>query len=788
MKSGKYKSKSKGRHPRAQQAQSRFAQRAAQKKKRKSAERRELLRELQKTGVPCDGVVLQLSDVEKGHYGERRQYWDGETVGSLSVTTGGLGFLTPEEAIGCTGDVFLPAHALGAALDGDRVRICYRLYRRGSVMSAEGRVREILTERRDTLIGLLIPSERGTTHAPLMLIPDDPHLPRPLPVLSLPDTARTGDRVEARLLRSTAGLSCRITATFGASGTREANYAAILADCGIETDFTPEQLRAAALAAARPLPHRKLRRETILTLDGAGAKDLDDAVSVSRIRGGWRLGVHIADVSAYIDEGGVLDRLAVARGTSIYFADKVVPMLPPSLSNGACSLQAGEPRLTLSAMITLGEDGSIRSLSLEPSIIRSAMRGVYDEVNALFQNEADEGLRLKYRHVLPTLRRMRQLYRILKQYRGSRHPLNIESTEADILLNEEGTPTAILPCARGEAEEMIEHFMLCANEAVATYLHERGLPCVYRIHEPPSEERLCGLAQYAHALGLPQMPRLSHAADDRTQLTRLLRLAEEKGLSRPISYQLLRSLPKAVYSEKQRPHFGLGIECYCHFTSPIRRLSDLFTHRILHRMLEGSELSSYYSHAARVAAAATEGEQRAVAAERRIEALYKALYLADHVGECYAATVSSVGSFGLFAMLDNTCEGMLPLLELSLTLGEQFFYDEGSLALRSQHLCLRVGDHMRVRVEEVDIDRARVRFSLISLAGGCDGTQADDGRSGKKQTKSADRTTKSRTKAESKHQCAADTHVSPAGSVPISRAVSHTSPVRHKRRQEDVPS
>lgn len=780
MKNGKHKGK--GRQSHSRQSQSRFAKRQGQKKKGRSAEQRELLRALQDTGVHCDGAVLQLNDEPPRHRGAHPRHWDGQAVGRLCVTSGGLGFLTPEAEIGCTGDVFLPAGALGRALDGDRVEICYRLYRRGGVESAEGRVLSILTPRRDTLIGLLTSAEHGAGRHRLLLIPDDPHLPRPLPVLSAPDTAKAGDRVEAQLLRHTSELCCQVTATFGAGGTREANYAAILSDCGIETAFTPEQLRAAEQAAARPLPRRKLRRETILTIDGAGAKDLDDAVSVSHLRGGgWRLGVHIADVSVYVDEGSVLDRLVTARGTSVYFTDKVVPMLPPALSNGACSLQAGVPRLTLSAMITLTEDGEIQSLSLEPSVIRSAMRGVYGEVNALLKHEADETVRQRYRHVLPTLRRMQQLYRILKRRQSSRHPLQLESTEAEILLNEEGMPAAILPCARGEAEEMIEQFMLCANEAVATYLQDRGLPCVYRIHEAPSEDRLCELAHYAHALGLPELPRLPQAASDRAQLTRLLQLAEEQGLRRPVSYQLLRSLPKAVYSDKQRPHFGLGIDCYCHFTSPIRRLSDLATHRILHRLLEGGDPQSYASYATRAATAATEGEQRAVTAERRIEALYKALCLAQHIGECYEATASSVGGFGLFAALDNTCEGLLPLLELSLTLGEQLFYDEGSYALRSRHLCLRVGDRLRVRVEEVDIDRARVRFSLISLSGSVETGGEKGENTGKKQTKSVQRTRKDR---KIPRQSSKRTTATSA----VSQRRPHTRTTPHGKKQEDAPS
>ena len=325
-------------------------------------------------------------------------------------------------------------------------------------------------------------------------------------------------------------------------------------------------------------------RDVIFTIDGIGAKDLDDAVSLKKLRGGlWQLGVHIADVSHYVRERTHLDRAAMARGTSVYFTDKVVPMLPPALSNGACSLNPGEDKYAISAIINLSSNGEILSTKLEPSVIRSRVRGVYSEVNEIFEGSASSETLKKYKEVLPTLVRMKELYLILRHKSERRGALELDRAEAEIILSDNGVPTDIIKRERRDAERLIEQFMLCANEAVAGLLFEKQIPCVYRVHEAPPPEKLAEFITYAHNLGFDTSA-ISKEKSSPADFSALISRARERDIAAPVSYSMLRAMSKAKYSELKASHFGLGIDCYAHFTSPIRRLSDLATHRIIHKV------------------------------------------------------------------------------------------------------------------------------------------------------------------------------------------------------------
>ena len=635
-----------------------------------------------------------------------------ECVGIYSASRSDFGFVSCE---GRERDVFIPAGNSRGALDGDTVEIIYHTYKdRFGEEKTEGRVRRIVTPARRTVIGTLKPDRRYHRHrgveAGYILMPDDSRLPE----FRVKDSggASVGDKVECRILRTgDAILGCEVIASYGATYTKEANYAAILAESGIPTDFTKEELAEAEFFASRPISDegRERRDEIILTIDGAGAKDLDDAVSLRKIRGGWQLGVHIADVSAYVSERTHLDRAVMARGTSVYFTDKVVPMLPPALSNGACSLNAGEDKYTLSAIINLDEEGEIKSTRIVPSIINSRVRGVYSEVNEIFSGEADAPTRAKYKAVIPTLNRMHELYLILAKKSEARGVMELESDEAEIVLDESGEPVNIIKRERGDAEKLIEQFMLTANEAVARLLSEKGIPCVYRVHEAPPAERLLDFLNYAHSLGFDATV-ISERHSEASDFARLLKLAEERDMLAQVSYTMLRSMSKAKYSEERQSHFGLSLDYYCHFTSPIRRLSDLATHRIIHKVLiEGKRPELYEKYARRAAVAATEAEIRAVGAERRIENLYKVIYMSDKVGQEFDAVINSITSFGFFAVLENTCEGLVPISELPGV----FSFDEKNLLLRSRNKTYHIAEHVRVRLEEADIIRGKLRFSVV---------------------------------------------------------------------------
>lgn len=639
--------------------------------------------------------------------------------GVFSGTRGGYGFVDIGEA---DTDIFIPAPKTGGAIDGDRVEVRYRKRDRYGLRT-EGEVTRIVAPGRDTVIGILCREEfyphgrRGKRSVRYFVDPDQVHISLPLTVRD-PQDAKVGDKVEVRLGTRRAGqtdLLCEVVRTFGDAFTREANYEAVLADCGVPVDFSPEALAQAEEAAAIPLSEsgRVRREEIIFTIDGADAKDLDDAISLRVKRDGtYLLGVHIADVSHYVTPKTPLDEAVTERGTSLYFTDKVVPMLPVALSNGACSLNAGEDKYALSAIIHLSATGEILSTKLEKSILRSRVRGVYSEVNDLLANGKASAWYEKYREVYPTLTRMERLYRILLANSRARGALELERAEARILLDEAGMPTEIVARERGDAERLIEQFMLIANEGVATLLREQDIPCVYRIHERPNPEKLQEFVSYVHNLGF-DTSYIRSADPTGADFGKLLDAAEERGLRGAVSYTLLRAMAKAKYSDQCTPHYGLGIERYCHFTSPIRRLSDLATHRIISAVLLGGEAKNKYrAYAHRAATAATETELRALTAERRIDALYKALYLSKHVGEVWEATVSSVTSFGVFAELDNTCEGMIPLTDLP---GGYWTFDEGNCHLRSPFgLIIALGDRIRISIEEADISRGKVRFAYIS--------------------------------------------------------------------------
>lgn len=700
-------------------ALSKFSKRSTHKRRSKSVTDK-ILAEIAATGVGYDGVRL----VNKSDGGRRARVSpkamrdEVRTEGIFSGTKGGFGFVSTADGYEQR-DIFIPEGKCGTAIDGDAVEVVYHRYKSYTGEDkTEGRVVRVIKPGRDLIIGTIEPervSRRyGAAPRRMVFIADDARI-SVLPIVRDMAGARVGERVAVRIKRGTGtphNPDCEVVAVLGDPESREANYEAVLLESGIPTEFTEEELSCAERAAAEPIDYssrKDLRSEIIFTIDGAGAKDLDDAVSLKRTDSGWQLGVHIADVSYYVKEKSALDRATMSRGTSVYFVDKVVPMLPPVLSNGACSLGAGEDKCTLSALIDLDSEGNIIDLSLEPAVIRSAVRGVYSEVNAIFEGVADGELIRKYEAVIPTLLDMRELYILLSRKAKSRGMLELDMPEAYIALDEAGMPVDILPAVRGDAERLIEQFMLTANEAVAAKLRREGIPCVYRVHEYPPEDKLRELLSYAKNLGL-DISGISAEKPSPDELSAILREAVEKGLYAPVSYFMLRSLAKAKYSSAPDGHFGLGLADYCHFTSPIRRLSDLATHRIIRRVLfEGRQSVGYAAYARRAAAAATDTELRAVSAERRIENIYKAIFMKDKEGCEFSAVVSSVASFGMFVMLENTCEGLVPIDDMP----GYFVYHEKNLSMRSGDTCYRVGDAVRVRLEESDLIKCKLRFSII---------------------------------------------------------------------------
>ena len=693
-----------------------FTKRQTRGARGRDAAKRELLRAVMETNVGFDS--LKLSD---SYDGGRRSRTSSKVrgdeqiaVGEFSSSRSGFGFV---KTTGRERDIFIPEDKTQGAIDGDEVEVVFHSYvNRMGEEKTEGRVRKIVHEGRKSIIGTVAVRKRyirsrGLPHNEYILIPDDTKLAEDYRI-SDTGNSTVGDKVEAQIVRGTGYHECRVKRVFGRAESFGANYEAILAECEIPVEFSREELAEAEFFAALPLSDegRVRRKEIIFTIDGEDAKDLDDAVSLKKVRGGWQLGVHIADVSSYVRERTHLDRAVMARGTSVYFTDKVVPMLPVALSNGACSLNAGEDKYTLSAIISLDDEGEIKGVKIEPSIIRSRVRGVYSEVNKILSGEADEPTRVKYQEVKSTLERMERLYNILLYKARARGYMELDGEESKILLDDEGKPYDIVPRERGISERMIEQFMLTANEAVARLLSEKGIPCVYRVHDDPPPEKLFSFLTYAHNLGF-NASIINKDKCEAKDFAALLDMAEERGMSRQVSYTMLRAMSKAKYSDVRSKHFGLSLTHYCHFTSPIRRLSDLATHRIIHKVLiEGKRAEQYAKYAHRAAAAATDAELRAIAAERRIENLYKVLYMSDKVGEEFVAVINSITSFGFFASLENTCEGLVPISELD---GE-YIFDEKNLTLRSRKHTYHIADEVRVRLEEADVIRGKLRFSVVT--------------------------------------------------------------------------
>lgn len=649
--------------------------------------------------------------------------------GSYRGNRRGFGFVTPEGKAEREEDIFIPEEYTGGAIDGDSV-VCELIgsarrgeYRASGDSRPEGRIVRVTEHGRKSVIGTLQERNIGTRkkiRSVFFILPDDDKLSFQI-VCDFAEgvECKNGDKVEATFTRYPEhGFAARATvvACLGESESREANYTAILRENGIREDFpdkvTAEAQKVSATAPRMTKSRLDLREKEIFTIDGADAKDLDDAISLEKTKDGWLLGVHIADVSHYVRPGSALDDEAIQRGTSVYFTDKVVPMLPRELSNGICSLNAGVQRYTLSAIISLDKNGAIKGVELAESLIKSKVRGVYSEVNDIFEKGARSEFAKKYEPVLVSLKLMKQLYEKLKKRSEGRGALELETSEAAIILDGKGEPCDIIRRERGDAEKMIEQFMLCANEAVANHLYNAGLPCVYRIHEDPNPEKLAAFSEFAYNLGLPVTNLKNNPSP--ASLGAVISAAVERGIGSTVSGVALRSLAKARYSAVPSRHFGLGIDKYCHFTSPIRRYPDLATHRIiknaLHARLEGTKLESWKDFAKKAAELSSENELRAISAERAIEDLYKCVYMSGRIGNEYDGIISSVTSFGFFVELENTCEGLVSITSLD----GWYEYDEKRMTLSRGMKVYSLGMPVKVRVERADIITGKVDFALVS--------------------------------------------------------------------------
>lgn len=511
--------------------------------------------------------------------------------------------------------------------------------------------------------------------------------------------------------------TAQIITSYGSSESAAACSLAVLDRYHVRRDFpavVSEQAKQASADLQIEPSRLDLRGQPIFTIDGATAKDLDDAVSVEKTGKGYRLGVHIADVSHYVRAGSELDKEAFKRGTSVYYADKVIPMLPKELSNGICSLNPKEDRMTFSALIELDNGGRILSYELKKSVINSRVKGVYDEINRLFGGSESPEIREKYREVLPELTLMRRLYEILHAARLQRGAMDFETDESEIVIGAGGTAVDIKKRVRGDAEKMIEEFMLCANEVVATFAQSDAIPFVYRVHEEPDARKLEVLKAALKAAGISD--RSIHSGLRPSDMAALLKAIEGSPKAKALNDLVLRSMAKAKYSPECAGHFGLSLKNYCHFTSPIRRYPDLAIHRILGDCLKnGNDDKLKRRYGSFVEEASIHSSEREVAAmqlEWDCEAIYKAEYMTAHIGEQFIGTVTSVKSFGMYVTLENTVEGLVRVENLP---GGWYDYDEASISLYCAQNGRRytIGDEVKIIVAKAEVATGRIDFEVL---------------------------------------------------------------------------
>lgn len=621
-------------------------------------------------------------------------------------------------------DIFIPPSETAGAMNGDIVAFEIIDKARG-----EGSVVRVLDRAVMELAGTI--SAVGKT---AYFIPDDKNIPdsffveqtspkrksrvfrgnhgrsRAKSVNDLP-RLKDGQKVWAKITSYPKRGAVKILEVFGDGGSVESNIRAILKSHRIKTEFSENVMRDARDIARKGIHETELmgredmRDKTIFTIDGADTKDIDDAISLEKTKSGWLLGVHIADVSHYVKERSFVDVEAFERGTSVYYGDSVIPMLPKELSNGICSLNENEDRLALSVLMDIDGEGTVTAKRAVKSVIRSRKKCVYSELNDILAETADEETCEKYGEVIDTVRMMAQLAQITYKARMKRGAVELETVEAKVVLDRRGNPVDIIKRERGVCERMIEEFMLLANESVAKMLTELELACVYRVHEEPDEEKLASLVKASALFGI-----------NGSDIKSIVAASKGKPYEKLINDMALRSMMRAKYSEKLGPHFGLASPCYCHFTSPIRRYPDLFVHRMLSMYLadraEGERAARAADSARKTASQSTELEMAADEAERDIDELYKVAYMLDRIGEDFDATVSGVTQFGIFAELDNTVEGLIRFATMT---DDVYFYDEDTVSAVGQNMkkTFRIGDKIRVKCENANLIAREIDFSMV---------------------------------------------------------------------------
>ena len=615
-----------------------------------------------------------------------------------------------------SGDIFIPGRLMKGAMPGDRVLV-EKLAHPRVEGSDEGEILAVLEENNQMV---------GTTRrigGKLVFVPDDcPAITMQI-VRDSEGGARDGDKVAVEIrARGTRQEDHRVAVVMRFGSCEEAKRCAkaLLYAKDVRVRF-PEEVRAeakklegAAVTDADCKGRMDLRALPIFTIDSAETKDIDDAISLNQTPDGFELGVHIADVSHYVKPGTALDKEAFDRATSVYYADQVVPMLPKQLSNGICSLNEGEPRLAFSCLMHLDKAGNLVDYKFVKSVIRSRVKGVYSEINALLAGTADRETQYKYAEVAARLPAMKALYTLRAGLRRQRGCMDIESGEVKLILDDNGRCIDVKKRVQGESEAMIEEFMLLANQCAAHFARTRQVPFVYRVHEEPNSEKLERLHTLLKACGIND--HFAAEVPQPKELSAILEGVRGGPYEKIIHTGLLRCMSKAEYQPQPKGHYGLVLKDYAHFTSPIRRYPDLAIHRILTSLLGGMDKETltvaYSDFAERVSKQSSAQEVVAMQIERRAEDCYKAEYARQHLGERREGLISGVTQRGVFVELDNGVEGFVPVASLTAT---------GALLTEGVRLSDPVsgkqwslGDRIMITIVRADVNLGKIDFEAAA--------------------------------------------------------------------------
>lgn len=673
-----------------------------------------VLVELEQTGL------IQRTKTDRYQRQESKKSKQSKLIqGTLSQNKKGFAFLRPED--NDMDDVFIPPTKINRAMDGDTVLVELQNSKGEHKGKLEGEVKSIEKHSVTQVVGTYSEARHFG-----FVLPDDKRIMQDVFIPKGHNLgAIDGHKVLVQITKYADGTDNpegQVSAILGHKNDPGVDILSIIYQHGIEIEFPDKVLEEAEAVPDEIKPseiegRRDLRNELTITIDGADAKDLDDAISVKKLDNGHtQLTVSIADVSYYVTEESALNEEAYDRATSVYLVDRVIPMIPHRLSNGICSLNPQVDRLTLSCQMELDERGHVVNHEIFDSVIHSNYRMTYDEVNEIITDQ-NEDTRKQYNEVTPMLDLAKDLSERLINMRRRRGEIDFDISEAKVLVNDEGIPTDVELRKRGEGERLIESFMLAANETIAEHFDRLNVPFIYRVHEQPKSERLRQFFDFITNFGL--MIKGTGEEVHPSTLQKIQQEVEGQPEQMVISTMMLRSMQQARYDDVNLGHFGLSAEHYTHFTSPIRRYPDLIVHRLIRKYLidktmDDKTLNKWEEALPEIADHTSQRERRAIEAERDTDELKKAEYMVQHIGEEYEGIISSVANFGMFIELPNTIEGMVHVSEMT---DDYYHFDERQMAMigERQAKVFRIGDPVTIKVVNVDVDERMIDFQIVGM-------------------------------------------------------------------------